>query len=262
MKLKTRLFTVALVALILLSVTAQAHSGKTDSKGGHHVSSTGEYHYHHGYPAHDHDNGICPYESSSKNTTTKSTPKPTSAPTTPKPTPNPAYVITPGPVPTPIKITYADELSEQTNPAQPKQEQNNVVPGLIFVGLIVLMLSFYLYKFVTAFIEPTKKKNKKSNIAADQVICSYCGYTFSATEFRCPACKRINTQRELKPTSTTCVLPNAENVKEINTTPLPAKPKNTVNVTTNTEISLLLLDLSAQEQKQVRDYILFIISQR
>lgn len=45
-----------------------AHGGKTDSEGGHTDSNTGEYHYHHGYPAHQHDDmdddGVldCPYE--------------------------------------------------------------------------------------------------------------------------------------------------------------------------------------------------------
>ena len=41
-----------------------AHSGDTDNNGGHYNRSTGEYHYHHGEPAHQHNNGECPYESS------------------------------------------------------------------------------------------------------------------------------------------------------------------------------------------------------
>lgn len=47
--------------------TVSAHPGKTDSQGGHYDWSTGEYHYHHGYSAHDHydmdGDGIvdCPY---------------------------------------------------------------------------------------------------------------------------------------------------------------------------------------------------------
>ena len=44
---------------------AYAHPGRTDSSGGHHdygnVSGLGDYHYHHGYPAHLHPNGVCPY---------------------------------------------------------------------------------------------------------------------------------------------------------------------------------------------------------
>lgn len=37
-----------------LSFVVFAHPGKTDSSGGHFDSSTGDYHYHHGYPAHQH----------------------------------------------------------------------------------------------------------------------------------------------------------------------------------------------------------------
>lgn len=47
---------------VLLCSVALAHSGRTDSSGGHRDSSTGEYHYHHGYSAHQHTNGICPFD--------------------------------------------------------------------------------------------------------------------------------------------------------------------------------------------------------
>lgn len=50
------------------AVTVFAHSGRTDSNGGHrdnrNVSGLGSYHYHcGGYPAHLHENGVCPYAS-------------------------------------------------------------------------------------------------------------------------------------------------------------------------------------------------------
>lgn len=51
-----------------LSLAVYAHPGRTDSQGGHYDQGTGEYHYHHGYPAHDHydmdGDGIldCPYD--------------------------------------------------------------------------------------------------------------------------------------------------------------------------------------------------------
>lgn len=49
-----------------VSMTASAHSGRTDAGGGHHDyknrSGLGSYHYHHGYSAHLHPDGICPYE--------------------------------------------------------------------------------------------------------------------------------------------------------------------------------------------------------
>lgn len=51
------------------SFTVEAHSGRTDSNGGHHdnknKSGLGSYHYHcGGYPAHLHENGVCPYTGS------------------------------------------------------------------------------------------------------------------------------------------------------------------------------------------------------
>ena len=48
-------------------ITSYAHSGRTDGSGGHYNHSTGKYHYHHGYPAHDHydidgdGKADCPY---------------------------------------------------------------------------------------------------------------------------------------------------------------------------------------------------------
>ena len=65
--LKKRLLTL-LLCLFLLCPYALAHGGKTDANGGHYDRSTGEYHYHHGYPAHQHydmdGDGIidCPYD--------------------------------------------------------------------------------------------------------------------------------------------------------------------------------------------------------
>ena len=52
----------ALVLCVLLcTVSVYAHPGGLDGNGGHYDRSTGEYHYHHGYPAHQHVDGQCPY---------------------------------------------------------------------------------------------------------------------------------------------------------------------------------------------------------
>lgn len=48
-----------IIVIFSLTTTVFAHSGGTDYKGGH--NGPGGYHYHHGYPAHQHENGICPY---------------------------------------------------------------------------------------------------------------------------------------------------------------------------------------------------------
>ena len=55
----------ALVILACCSPAGYAHSGRTDGQGGHrdnrNASGLGSYHYHHGYSAHLHPNGYCPY---------------------------------------------------------------------------------------------------------------------------------------------------------------------------------------------------------
>lgn len=54
--------TILFILVFCFAFSALAHSGRTDSSGGHYDRSTGEYHYHHGYPAHDHIGGVCPYD--------------------------------------------------------------------------------------------------------------------------------------------------------------------------------------------------------
>lgn len=89
----------AMLLLFSCALIVSAHPGRTDSSGGHHNRSTGGYHYHHGYPAHQHVNGVCPYEyddktgwnSDSYSNSNNFVPAPTSTPkTTPIPTPEPA----------------------------------------------------------------------------------------------------------------------------------------------------------------------------
>lgn len=63
--------------LFLLSavccISVLAHPGNTDGNGGHWDRSMGEYHYHHGYPAHQHTNGVCPYDFDDKTSETSGT---------------------------------------------------------------------------------------------------------------------------------------------------------------------------------------------
>lgn len=80
------------LTLSLTAVTSFAHSGRTDASGGHrdnkNASGLGSYHYHcGGYPAHLHNNGVCPYQtrSTSKTTTTVKTPATTKTYTPPSP---------------------------------------------------------------------------------------------------------------------------------------------------------------------------------
>ena len=64
------------LGLIALGLNTYAHSGRTDSSGGHrdnkNRSGLGGYHYHcGGHPAHLHSNGVCPYSSSYSYSSTK-----------------------------------------------------------------------------------------------------------------------------------------------------------------------------------------------
>lgn len=61
-------FSVVLIVIFaVLPLSSFAHSGNTDSRGGHYNRSTGEYHYHHGHSAHSHNDSDgdgdldCPY---------------------------------------------------------------------------------------------------------------------------------------------------------------------------------------------------------
>lgn len=80
-----------LVLLVFLPATVFAHSGRTDSSGGHkdnkNKSGLGSYHYHcGGHSPHLHEGGACPYAKDSSSSSSKATAKPSP---TPRPTPKP-----------------------------------------------------------------------------------------------------------------------------------------------------------------------------
>ena len=52
--MRFRKLLIAITLCLSLSVVVSAHPGRTDQNGGHTDHNTGEYHYHHGYPAHQH----------------------------------------------------------------------------------------------------------------------------------------------------------------------------------------------------------------
>lgn len=104
-------------AFMVLACPAFAHSGRTDSKGGHYDRSTGEYHYHHGYKAHQHENGVCPYDYNDaaehydkgvSDYLPKATPRPTM-----KPTVQPAVTAQPRTTLSPAAKKKKSEQTEQ-----------------------------------------------------------------------------------------------------------------------------------------------------
>lgn len=69
---------IILLTIVMIPATLFAHSGRTDSNGGHrdnkNKSGLGSYHYHcGGYPAHLHPNGVCPYKSTTKSSSSSTT---------------------------------------------------------------------------------------------------------------------------------------------------------------------------------------------
>lgn len=73
------IFLIILIIALVLPLNCIAHSGRTDSHGGHkdnkNASGLGPYHYHcGGNPPHLHDGGVCPYSSTAQTTTTSSEP--------------------------------------------------------------------------------------------------------------------------------------------------------------------------------------------
>lgn len=76
MKRNKRMASLGLAISIALTPAASlAHGGRTDASGGHrdnkNKSGLGYYHYHcGGNPAHLHNNGVCPYKTTSTSTTT------------------------------------------------------------------------------------------------------------------------------------------------------------------------------------------------
>ena len=77
-KKTTKTIIALLIAMPLTTQLAFAHSGRTDSNGGHkdnkNASGLGSYHYHcGGHPAHLHNNGVCPYSGTSSSSSSSST---------------------------------------------------------------------------------------------------------------------------------------------------------------------------------------------
>ena len=100
-KIRFKTLLVIMAVLICVPLTVLSHSGRTDSSGGHrdnkNVSGLGSYHYHHGYPAHLHENGVCPYgggtavkKSSGSNRSGSGSGSSSRYKSTPKPTPEPS----------------------------------------------------------------------------------------------------------------------------------------------------------------------------
>jgi len=101
------------VTIMTPPLTTEAHSGRTDSNGGHkdnkNKSGLGSYHYHcGGHPAHLHPNGVCPYDNSSYDTSSSSSSSTTSSYIPQQQAPADKYVYT-------YTAKYKDASAEYSN---------------------------------------------------------------------------------------------------------------------------------------------------
>ena len=111
------------LCLIMCVVVSFAHPGGTDSNGGHYNRSTGEYHYHHGYPAHQHTDGLCPYDFDDK--TGQSSGSSSNSST--------SYKSSPG-----VKIEYSSNSAIQESRRYP--DILDFILDHIFASVVVLIL--------------------------------------------------------------------------------------------------------------------------
>lgn len=148
--MRKRLLAFLLAFLLLLSPTVLAHSGKTDANGGHYDRSTGEYHYHHGYPAHQHydmdGDGVadCPYDFDDKTDHSSRSDSGSSH----------AVQSTPRPSPQKSDDSKAKHISV-----------GGIVAVAILVPIFVLEIGSVLYAFICipirALIDWIKEKRRK-----------------------------------------------------------------------------------------------------
>jgi hypothetical protein len=151
-----------LICFLLAALQVFAHPGRTDENGGHYVGGTSEYHYHHGYPAHNHydmdgdGDKDCPYNfddktgwNSGNSTTNKTTGSYSSSYTTPKATTSS----------TPIKLAEPQKNNEEKDAGQISAWS---IVLFIILALAVVCLADSLYK--------SKKELEKSEDIYRKVI--------------------------------------------------------------------------------------------
>lgn len=143
--MRKRLLAFLLAFLLLLSPNVLAHSGKTDANGGHYDRSTGEYHYHHGYPAHQHydmdGDGVvdCPYDFEDKTDHSSRSDSGSSH----------AVQSTPRPSPQKSDDSKAKHISA-----------GEIVVSVILAPIVVLYAFMFIGEPILALIDRIKEKRK------------------------------------------------------------------------------------------------------
>lgn len=138
-----------LVALLasFIPIISYAHPGRTDANGGHYNRSTGEYHYHHGYPEHQHIDGICPYnydDATSHNNSSGSK----------------SWIISATPTPTPIIAkNFKDDTHKDIN--NEEKDETNIfatILGIVFVIWFTSFVVLWIFALISSVIDAVKHK--------------------------------------------------------------------------------------------------------
>ena len=150
------------LVLVCLPASSLAHSGRTDSGGGHWNHSTGEYHYHHGHPAHQHTFGVCPYSSEKSSDSTNTYTDSKYSKDEWEGIPAPTHEETRFHVGSPLEKTYYEgyddgyltgyKLAQETAYADGWKAATPLVPAWCFVviGFLVLVIALLIYKLKKA----------------------------------------------------------------------------------------------------------------
>lgn len=166
---------IPIVIMLIFAVQAGAHQGRTDANGGHNSSSG--YHYHHGYPAHQHTNGKCPYNYDDKtnhqsgNTSNKSE---SSVSTLSKPKETEAT--------TKAVAETTSKPKSSTTVKSNKSDDTETTYLCIIIYFISAIVVFSIHKMLWPFVADNNFKNKHQ-ILADifafiSVVCAIYSFPF------------------------------------------------------------------------------------
>lgn len=148
-KIKSGLLLIVLLALFV-PIISYAHPGRTDANGGHYNRSTGEYHYHHGYPEHQHIDGICPYnydDATNHNYSSGSN----------------SWIIQATPTPTPISVKNfksSTDYEDTDAKGEHKTGLAGTILGLIFPIGIIGFVVYWIYCIIYFTVKDAKNKRK------------------------------------------------------------------------------------------------------
>ena len=187
--MKKKLIILIIIFIIAIPAVVFAHKGRTDSDGGHYDSSTGEYHYHHGYPAHQHINGICPYDYNDQTAYSTSNPSPTSTPSVTTYDSDDYYIYT-------SSDDYYNYIDDEKNEDKDKDEDEDdnvsAFSFLIFIFLfwIVFCSICGIFQIIIDFLKKIFSRKSKKEINNNNIQENSTNITTPKPKpiYSCPRC--------------------------------------------------------------------------